>query len=588
MMAHPADQQREERADQLLLMGFATVDDLLQMSFGEWPPHGLKITGSNPQIVRITTLPPEKNKAAGDATIDYQPRIIRFNPIESNPCHVLGHEAVHILQGDYYSRLRTLFDEDHLPGGGYMGIVPRADSIVAECYGNAHEAQVREGVYDVNYYRSGKEVQAHIHELMMEYYQVMRKLPATPEELTKSWYHLGVTSDPQNKIFPISLSMYGDEALFGIHEVIKSLSSEQQTQHFIDSTLAELYADLIEMYGDEMGRERFGLGKNPLPDARRGQKQAGARLVGVNDLASFLWDQPIAGIYGKSHPANISGLFFNDDLSLAPVERYERRRLAMMRKIPFLCHSLADMNLQDTHTDGCLNALDRALNEYPQQFMIVPIDMSSERQLSFELPTTSLVAAFYWQRDDLPPYVSNCYSSVDLNCLNPDLFDLSEVRGDQISSAFRSALRRSAPGIAEKVVAFGSPPTEPGELRSYYKGVVESLGKEIRVPMVSLVFDLEQVVGRPISRRDGLTDELAESLMNPDNATPNLLTHREPPGCFSHTEFNVAAALHGPSHTFGRRYVLNERLREHDRRTEMNTKPNGAGKSRNSRSPRSE
>jgi hypothetical protein len=125
------------------------------------------------------------------------------------------------------------------------------------------------------YLRQGCEIQARVHQIMIDGYQRWGKLPANkdeylaamknsgmklPEEIEK---HLeGLSANSSAKHFLNAERGLKTQMIADIQLVSDSLMPNSRNV-FWNKSMPAIYADLIEMYGDKPGRERFGLGKNP-------------------------------------------------------------------------------------------------------------------------------------------------------------------------------------------------------------------------------------------------------------------------------------------------------------------------------------
>lgn len=126
---------REKMAKNLVRRGSATMDEILEANFGEWPPRGLEIIGKNDQVVQIMSIReldredydgyPLYLRLWGMINIEDEGKaelahgrkigISKFLSFKntllgrSSLNSLLGHEGTHILQGDHYYRADEIF-----------------------------------------------------------------------------------------------------------------------------------------------------------------------------------------------------------------------------------------------------------------------------------------------------------------------------------------------------------------------------------------------------------------------------------------------------------------------------------------------
>lgn len=292
---------RERMAKQLLMRGHATMDQILEASFGEWPPKGLDIVGTNNQTVQLMPLmdmvgpsiasQPLGQKlwnifraqmmTAGLGSVASERQIGMHRLWGGNS--VMGHEAVHILQGDNYYRAREIYG-------------PAAAQEIRKSYNDIQSNVLANELFEkhtstnfarvigsqiaavgtLNYLKTGVEIQARVHQVLMRGYPQWGRLPQNREELWVAMDDVGLnipkaiqeqlnhspTIEHTRSIFAnkVKAHLY-TETTGDINTVQMALTNEGK-QVFWEETLPKIYADLIEMYGDRPGRERFGLGKN--------------------------------------------------------------------------------------------------------------------------------------------------------------------------------------------------------------------------------------------------------------------------------------------------------------------------------------
>jgi hypothetical protein len=131
------------------------------------------------------------------------------------------------------------------------------------------------------YYARNVEIQARMHEVLAYGYAQWQRLPVSKIELWAALNNIGLKA-PDSILDELNNTAAGQKALedFKILSGIKStVSGTVSTFNRIHDYVGEpeiqealwtakfplLYGELIEFYGDKMGRERMGMGSNPRP-----------------------------------------------------------------------------------------------------------------------------------------------------------------------------------------------------------------------------------------------------------------------------------------------------------------------------------
>jgi len=278
--------KREGMANQLLMRGHASMMEILTASFGEWPPRGLKI---NPNVLheQRVELKPLLEEICGRGNYVGKPEI-ELNKAECekyNGLHsTMGHEAVHILQGNnsYGGRgsmikgmVYMLFGMDKPASNIIMKkLTSRKEGGLCEAFTRvANASGLDKWREEISYIRQGTEVQARIHQIMIEGYPRWGKMPANSDEFYAAMQNAGLKLPPEIEqrleSLPVNSSAYGFLACAKGRcvkvpdiQVISDSLADSGKNIFWNKTLPALYADLIEMYGDVQGAKRFGLGAN--------------------------------------------------------------------------------------------------------------------------------------------------------------------------------------------------------------------------------------------------------------------------------------------------------------------------------------
>lgn len=321
---------REKMANQLLMRGHASMRELLTASFGEWPPRGLEINPNLSHDQQVTFKPfldatkdqrmgknifsklwnilGEEMDTLGRGTISGD-RLIWINKFKlctlprilgggGSINSTMGHETIHILQGDHYWRAQEVFGAEiaqdiwtgHNNAASNMimhkltesGPKPPKSawqkSSLMKAF-NAVASWVRDDKRHA-YLKEGIEVQARIHQIIMDGYSRWGRMPQTHGELIAALTNAGLKPPPEIAQYLSNLTedssvrrfLPREKGYTGAAVDIQSVSSSFSRigqWDFWQETLPAIYADLIEMYGDIPGRARFGLGVNPKSEFRQ-------------------------------------------------------------------------------------------------------------------------------------------------------------------------------------------------------------------------------------------------------------------------------------------------------------------------------
>jgi hypothetical protein len=324
---------RNQMAERLLFRGHATLSEILAVSFGEWPPKGLNVMGGNQQRVDFVSLSKmfnttdekvllEKGRdALGFADAGQQRQVwisdkARGSGSGANMlASILGHEGAHILQFDHQSRAPSAF-------GGTLGnrlaqsYSKPISGLIADSVFGRHTDEKRQSVaakpfegktFGLDYYKDGVEIQARIHEVMIEGYPKWGRLPQNREQFLVAMESAGlILSGPTMSELKASPNYEEAKRVFGTPartraadeiNIARSTLTANGKFSFENDALPRMYADLIEMYGDREGRARFGYGVNEF--ARAHEARANINPNGVRDIPDF---KPIMGENGMFIP----------------------------------------------------------------------------------------------------------------------------------------------------------------------------------------------------------------------------------------------------------------------------------------------
>lgn len=205
----------------------------------------------------------------------------------------MAHETAHLLQGDHYWRAKEVFGHENSQKI-WRGQNDATSNMLARDVFDSHTkkpgflANAFNKVaiffgFGSSYYQQGIEIQARIHEVVADGYQRWGTMPGNRAELYAALENAGLNV-PDKYLDEIQKSpMVEDiEILFQskkangkVSDAVNDLNStanmltDEGQDKFWDVTIPAMYSDLIEMYGDEPGRERFGLGINPMREMRQ-------------------------------------------------------------------------------------------------------------------------------------------------------------------------------------------------------------------------------------------------------------------------------------------------------------------------------
>lgn len=203
----------------------------------------------------------------------------------------MAHETVHLLQGDHYWRAKEVFG--HKNSQTIWRTQDNATSnLIAKEVFDSHTKKPGflsrifdklSGNLGSSYYQQGIEIQARIHEVVADGYQRWGTMPQNRAELFAALENAGMNVPDKYlaeiQRLPIAEDIEilfqskksdgkAKEAINDLNATVKMLTDEGQDK-FWNVAIPAMYSDLIEMYGDGPGRERFGLGINPMREMRQ-------------------------------------------------------------------------------------------------------------------------------------------------------------------------------------------------------------------------------------------------------------------------------------------------------------------------------
>jgi hypothetical protein len=307
--------KREGMANSLVMRGHATMLELMTSSFGEWPPKGLDIKSNvlHDQQVKLGiaegVLTAKVRSASGfvykrllgqaDSTKSKDRNIsLDESLVEDGFYSTLGHEAVHVLQGDNSSRkldtfgkqmnfiqkmVNGLFGQDEATSNLIMNrLIDKKEGGLSQQFNSSigpfgSDPWVKE-MKRIRYLREGIEIQARIHQIIIDGYPRWGKVPANRDEFYAAMKNAGCKLPPEIEKHLEDLPANSSAKSFlscakgtcykveEIDEVNDSFNKEGQAE-FWNKVMPALYGDLIELYGDKLGGKRMSPGPDVKADA---------------------------------------------------------------------------------------------------------------------------------------------------------------------------------------------------------------------------------------------------------------------------------------------------------------------------------
>jgi len=333
------EDKREQFAKQLIARGYASVDELLTVSFGEWPAKGLDIVHKNPRRVILTNSPTDfyqqsscremvtwkemasrMQEAFAMSNYTGKQRIIYVNEQRLsksayyNRVKALAPETAGILHGDYSVRCDEIMGKDG--GMARIGWVCY-DAVTKATYGRFKKENFIKNLfnaisdaifnkidpyegYDEGYslgsYMSALGVQERLHEALVAGYPSWGCLPQNKDEFFFAMKSVGFTltraiermieNHPAKaeleRIFPRLKDQDSpkDRFIRGIEFFVSGLTDKGKRYFWYDA-MPQIYGNLIEMYGDRLGRQRMGYGVNETHRFRQQHARDIATIAGA-------------------------------------------------------------------------------------------------------------------------------------------------------------------------------------------------------------------------------------------------------------------------------------------------------------------
>lgn len=251
---------REQRMNQLLLRGHATVAEIMRADFGEWPPKGLDLAvepKQDVQLLPIWSAMNEKQFERFEEAVDGEDKTKKMKPItkfavlgilkifqsimaagavisreieperiiylnsllSSHKASTTGHEATHVMQMDHSeaskdSETKTISNEILMA----FWKAAKKESFTRRIWKglrgkkNEHDIEQEQEKVSVGYYQKGEEIQARIHQVLAAGYSKWGCVPTTKEELWAALIAGGI-KPPKEVIKILKQSSNGKAAL---------------------------------------------------------------------------------------------------------------------------------------------------------------------------------------------------------------------------------------------------------------------------------------------------------------------------------------------------------------------------------------
>ena len=294
----------------LAAAGRATVGQLLEADFGTAKPVGLEIVSPPLASVEFDVMKLDFGRGArawrhsirnllGCQGIYYRfqgrvlinPTLVSTATLPSTAAtvrlgNVVMHEAIHRLQDDaraagWDSSYYTNNVADALALPAVRCWTDRGRLLAARFNREARDGLIGARGQIAGYLAQDVEMQARLHEVITTGYAAWNRMPVTKIELWAALHGLGLATPPQ--VMGVlrdtpegrqALRHFTGNAVIGNHikdqvsqlnEVYRYGSLSENKFALWKEAMPRLYGNLLELYGDRLGRERMGLGLNPKP-----------------------------------------------------------------------------------------------------------------------------------------------------------------------------------------------------------------------------------------------------------------------------------------------------------------------------------
>jgi hypothetical protein len=303
--------ERDRRMKELVRKEHLASSEILEADFGTKCPNGLDTTFPQLNVTRACLTETEEfqsmseherfsylanisGSAGSDSKINLNPEISAqaekrwFSKWRRDYSNTIAHEHIHLMQeherelgwGSMWQNTSAVYLKLPPQDKGVKGWLKHRWQKFAQNRIDK-KAQLDAGeIYNVsNYFSRGVEMQARLHEVLVQGYAGWQKMPGSKMELWAALHGLGLNTPP-SVLKELKSSPEGFEAL----ETFKSSAHMQkQAAHkigelnFVDryavfkenrevlwrNTYPDLYGNLLENYGDSLGRARMDMGRSP-------------------------------------------------------------------------------------------------------------------------------------------------------------------------------------------------------------------------------------------------------------------------------------------------------------------------------------
>lgn len=322
---------RAERLYRLMMRGHATSAEILEADFGTKNPRGLDVEypDLDNEMVPMTE-DPEFKKWDEQKQQDELKKFLGFynegevfylHPdfydLETDPSYrlygtsqVLPHEHIHRLQQDDFEagfsflpvNMQNYDLFSPIEEKGIKGKIKRLYQKFNQAA--ADKKMERKSLSRISDYLSKEdEIQARMHEVIATGYALWMRMPRTKIQLWAALHNMGLDT-PKHIRKILHGTDEGKEALKMFHvtrpmrpylrETTKQLNAvydyatlPERRALLWDEAYPALYGNLLELYGDKLGRERMGLGKNPAETKKIIQQLQKGALAPDSQQISF-------------------------------------------------------------------------------------------------------------------------------------------------------------------------------------------------------------------------------------------------------------------------------------------------------------
>ncbi len=340
--------ERDRALNFFLDKGSASSADILTADFGTPNPEGLDIV--DPPVIRTSfrdishgaafkeldekeqlwELTNIGGRAGLDENISLNPAYMdQRQALWRKRSNTISHENIHRMQGYFrelgwenaFMNTQMSFLSAPVTGSGVWGATKRLyqkfrqaciETDFARDRKNTGEDKLKVG----NYYTMEYEIQARMQEILAQGHAGWRKMPATKTELWAAMHNIGLTMPPAVKAM-FDRDPQASQALhdfrvsskirYDVRETVREIKVAEdygvfsdKKQAFWETGLPHIYGNLLEMYGDRLGRARMGMGISPRHTINL--------LTHMNQRRERMDDEEIHRLVARVEPEHVGGL----------------------------------------------------------------------------------------------------------------------------------------------------------------------------------------------------------------------------------------------------------------------------------------